>query len=94
MFSPKSKVNHIFLITADCKWGAWKKGTCSKVCPGKRHDTREQLQGSMYGGKTCEQVDPNNGHERIVQCCESCPGKKCPKGIGIKCVSYYAKTWF
>ena len=64
------------------------------MCPGKRHDNREQLQGSMYGGKTCEEVDPNNGHERIVQCCEGCPGQDCPPTIGIKYITNFTKNLF
>ena len=68
-----------FLYIVDCKWGEWKKGKCSKECGGNRHDTRDQEEHPMYGGKSCS-IDP--GHERIVKCCDGCPGKKCP-GITI-----------
>lgn len=67
--------SHLYLV--NCEWGEWKKGKCSKECGGKRHDTRDQ-EGPMYGGNSCS---TNPGHERIVDCCDGCPGKKCPGNI-------------
>ena len=60
----------------DCEWGEWKTTVkCTKECDGKKHLTREQTQGAMYGGKQC---DTKPGHEQILKCCEGCPDKKCP----------------
>ena len=60
----------------DCEWGEWKTTVnCTKPCNGKKHLTREQTQGAMYGGKECE---TKPGHEQILKCCDGCKDKKCP----------------
>ena len=51
------------LNKADCEWGPWIPGRkCSKR-QGKRRDTRDMIQGAMYGGKPCR-----GKHYRIVPC--------------------------
>ena len=59
----QSKLPTHLLNKADCKWGPWQPGKkCSKK-NGKRRDTRDFIQGAMYGGKQCK-----GKHYRIVRC--------------------------
>ena len=67
IWSLKDKKVSKFLIyllnKADCEWGPWIPGRkCSKR-KGKRRDTREMIQGAMYGGRPC-----HGKHYRIVPC--------------------------
>ena len=58
-----SKFLSHLLNKADCEWGPWIPGRkCSKR-KSKRRDTRDMIQGAMYGGKPCE-----GKHYRIVRC--------------------------
>ena len=59
----QSKLLTHLLNKADCKWGPWQPGKkCSKK-NGKRRDSRDFIQGAMYGGKQCK-----GKHYRIVRC--------------------------
>ena len=51
------------LNKADCEWGPWIPGRKCFKRKTKRRDTRDMIQGAMYGGKPCE-----GKHYRIVPC--------------------------
>ena len=51
------------LNKADCEWGPWQPGKKCFKKNDKRRDTRDFIQGAMYGGKQCK-----GKHYRIVPC--------------------------
>ena len=62
----------ITIFSVDCKWGPWSESQCNSTCGNSyRNKTRQIVQKSAYGGRSC------SGKSKIIEVCKlnPCPGK-------------------